>query len=267
MIDDIDDINSIDAAHAIPGDEKVVAPEPVVEEQVEVLDEALDVEVEETVAETPEEPVQSEPSLEDRLQAQQELIDRLLAGKPLVDVPEGYTPPPAPVAPTPAPPAPTPQLVSDEMYDELMSDPKKFNDFMATVLKSTREQAVAEAYSLALQNIPQVMEPSIHEAARNQLEVNSWMQANPILAQHQQATATILNQVDAFHPQLSLTEKLQMTLNTLNSHLGTNPQRTAGNIRPTSGVQRPAFAAAPRGALPAATKTGGLQAELDALTL
>jgi hypothetical protein len=265
MTTEFDDLDAIGPEHAVLGDEKIVsAPEPV-EIEAPALDESdfdgPDVEFAPAPA-----PV-AEESLEDRLQRQQELIDKLLAGKPLVDIPEGYTPAPAPVQTAPVAPVEPELLVSDEIYDELMSDPRKFNDFLVAVLKKTREEAVAEAYGAALQNIPAVMEPSIHEAARNQYEVTRWMQENPILGQHQQAAATILNQVDAYHPALSLTEKLAMTLNTLNSHLGGAPQRTAVTTRPTSGVQRPAFAQAPRGSAPKASVRSGLQAELDELTL
>lgn len=269
MTTEFDEIDAIGPEHAVLGDEKIVAaPEPVEAEiPVEVesdfeLDETADIEM--PVAA----PVEAAPeSLEDRLQRQQVLIDKLLTGQPLVDVPAGYTPPAAPAQAPPAPVVPAEPLVSDEIYDELMSDPAKFNAFMVAVLDKTRKEAVAEAYGLSLQNIPAVMEPSIHEAARNQYEVTRWMQENPILAQHQQATATILNQVDAYHPALSLTEKLAMTLTTLNSHLGGAPQRTAVTTRPTSGVQRPAFAQAPRGTAPKASVRTGLQAELDELTL
>ena len=270
MTTDFDDLDAIGPEHAIPGDEKIVSAEPeAVEVEQPVLDEGdfdgPDVEIDTTPAAVAP-VVVAEESLEARLQRQQELIDKLLAGKPLVDIPDGYTPPTAPVQAAPVAPAAPELLVSDEVYDELMSDPKKFNDFMVAVLKKTREDAVAEAYGAALQNIPAVMEPSIHEAARNQYEVTRWMQDNPILVQHQQATATILNQVDAYHPALSLAEKLAMTLNTLNSHLGASPQQ-AVPARPASGVQRPAFAQAPRGTVPKATVRAGLQAELDELTL
>lgn len=252
-----------------------------------------DFELEETsFTSTPVAPVASGPSEVDRLTArvaeQQEMINSILAGKPLVA-------PPAPSAPVPstpeqaaqdymaalqraqaahqaqsAPAAPVvvPSLydVSEERFDEILSDPAHFSAYMSEVIEKTRQQAVQEAYGLAMQHLPEAMLPTMYEAANHQYHVQKWAAENPLVVKNKELAATILNQVDGYYPALPLTEKLAMALTNLNTYLGTPAQPTPAPVV-AAPAPSPAFARAPRGGMPVIESRDSLQREMDELSL
>ncbi len=228
------------------------------------------------VESTPEpEPVQSgvveEPEaanpIESRLAAAEEMINRLLTGRPLVDVPADQIPQQA-ITPQqyPAVPAIDPAIpvVDEDLFNEILSEPEKFNDFIKNIVQQTRQTAVQEAYGLAMQHLPSAILPTVHEAARNQMELRNWADSNPIVTQNPQIAAAILDQIDGSLPHLSVKEKLDMTLNHLNTYYG-KPAQTPGTVPVTTPGIRPAFAQPPRGSVPRPAPVSALQAELDAL--
>lgn len=242
---------------------------------------------------TPDAP---EPSNEEALRAQleqmREAMAAMAAQKPLVEIsgePEGQAPDPQELAraqqeaifqsqlqaqqallaqiqqkPEEEPEGPKP-LVTDEMFDELMTDPEVFNQFITNALETVRENAVQEAYGLAMQKLPSEILPTIYEANQSTMAVSSWADNTPVVAQNREVAATVLNQIDATNPKLPLQQKLQMTEQWLNKTFGaTNP---APQATPTQPVQRPAFPQAPKGPRPAVVNIDALQQEIDELTL
>lgn len=262
---DPNEFDELTETHTEPTPEtsEVEAPAPVVE-TVESFEEPAA-----PVVDTPAEP--EAPSeldmLKSQFEKQQEMLERLLQGRPLIDVPDA--PPQAPqqyVPQQPVPAQPEEPLLTEEQFNAILSDPAAFNGFISALVKKTREEAVQEAYGLSLQNIPGVILPTVHEAARTQMELRQWAESNPIVTQNKQLAATVLDQIDGHYPTLSVPEKLQKTLEYLNSHYG---YQAASYQAPVPGVvapvQRPAFAQPPRGGRPSPPPKTQLEAELDEL--
>lgn len=262
-------------------------PEPVSEPSVEELP---DLDEPDAPAPTPVEPdpepvapgaeTPAEEGEEDlvslyeaRLAKQQELIAKLMGGESVIEQPKDAPAPAQPVpvmpaqsaAPAPAPaPEPPKPLVDEETFDAILSDAGKFNTFLEQTVKNVREEAIQEAYSMALTQLPQAIMPTINENVRSHYAVQGWVASNPIVSQNKQVAAAILEQVDGTYPDLPLEKKLEMTLNSVNQYLGA-PSAPAQRAVP--GTAKPAFARPPRGGKPKPKALDPLQAELDELTV
>lgn len=154
-------------------------------------------------------------------------------------------------------------MISDEQFDDIMSDPASFNDFLRNLTAQVHAKAVQDAYGLAMQHLPQAMLPSMLEAASQQFEVKRWASENPIINQNLEFSRAVLNQVDGYYPHLPLQEKLNMAL----EHISKNVPALPSSAQARPGVQQAAFAQAPRGGLPPIVKKDKLQQELDSVIL
>lgn len=279
-----EELDALDASHSEEEPVEQEQPEPVVEEQPEPV-EAPDVEPEAapvTEEAAPAEPEPEAPSEVEQLRAQmsemQKFINRLAAGEPIIDIPEKEIPAGVdrqaaagqPAKAEEKPPEPPKPLIDEQTYEAIMSDSGKFNDFLQGVIQEAQKSAVQQAYGLAMQHLPQTIMPTIQEAARQQYEVTSWANSNPIVTQNRELAGLILNQVDGHYPHLSTQEKLDMALGALQQRVGFPQQAApAAPTQPAQapGTQQPAFAQPPRGGKPSAPQLSGLQKELDDLVL
>lgn len=223
-----------------------------------------------------------------RLQAQQEVMSRLMSGKPIID-------PPAPAQPegptvdqvkahyeqmlayqaaaynqqlaayqqqqAQQQPQQQAQMIDEETFDKILSDPKQFTAFLQTFGAQVHQAAVQQAYSMAMQHIPQAVLPSVQEAAANQFEVRRWMHENPVVANNRDLARMVLNEVDGYNPNMPLQQKLEVALQHINRLAGpTAPQPHVTQPRPVSN-----YAPVPRGPLPKPQRKSDLQRELDEL--
>lgn len=291
-----DEFDELDGSMLVDEPEAPVAPEapePTVQETpaeppaAPESDDVSDVDPEpQEPATEPQEPAQ--PSevelLTQQLNEQREMINKILSGQPLITVPEQPEAPKltpeqqyaqyvqqvqaaqAQEQPKQEPEAPV-DFVDEAKFDEILSDPAAFNGFLREVVAQVREQAVQEAYGKAMQELPSVVLPSVYEASRQQYTVSRWASENPIVTENRQLAATILNQVDGYHPGASTEEKLNITLEQLKRIVGAQPNQAQTPASPTPGVQQPAFATPPRGGVPQPVKLDDLEREMAELSL
>ena len=134
------------------------------------------------------------------------------------------------------------------------------------MVTKVREDAVNEAYSRALERIPQEVMPSVYEAAQQQYQIANWANSNPVVMQNRELATTVLAQVDGYYPSKSIQEKLDMTLNHLNSLAGAQaPSVQKPGVQPAK-PSTPAFPRAPRGSVPKPPPVDDIQKEMDEIS-
>jgi hypothetical protein len=258
-------------------DEVVVEDAPVEPQEAPEEEAPTDTAPEpEVVAEVDADPASELDTLRSQVQSLQGLLQKLASNKPIIDVPPpeqvhsetlaeftGHQVPPAPVQAAPQGQAPL-AVITEEQYDEIMSDPAKFSAYMRAEMDAVRREAVQEAYALAMQNLPSAVLPTVYESSRTQMVVEQWAQANPLVNENREMAATILTQVDGVNPHLPLEKKLELTGAWINQVFG-KPQ--ANTSAASAGAQAAAFARPPRGARPVAQDVNALQQEMDELSL
>lgn len=99
------------------------------------------------------------------------------------------------------------QIVSPEEFEEIQTDPKKFNQVLAKVYKA----AEANARQKVMQDVPQLVQKTASRQATYQTAVQNFYDDNPDLKPFKKFVSVTMNEVAAENPDMNLEDMLQET--------------------------------------------------------
>lgn len=99
------------------------------------------------------------------------------------------------------------QIVTPEEFEEMQTDPKKFNEVLARVYKA----AESNARQKMMQDVPQLVQKTASRQATYQTAVQNFYDENPDLKPFKKFVSVTMNEVAAENPDMNLEEMLQET--------------------------------------------------------
>lgn len=102
-------------------------------------------------------------------------------------------------------------FLRDTPIDDLIDDPKKFNDMLNSIYQKAREDAIAESTQHVLQSIPQMTMKYVHSQFNTRKAIDNFWGEHPQLKEARVAVGAIANTVDIEHPEWDMGKKLEET--------------------------------------------------------